>query len=97
MTTFIIIVQTCIIAALIALMVLDRRSTARERAAILHEWRDERTELMNRVQHPQVFQPRPSDVRPQVHPPQDEPSDLADLARVGTVIPGDFFSGDSGA
>lgn len=108
MTTFIIIVQTCIIAALIVLQVLDRRtahqerdellrSNSVERALLLREWRDERTELMNRVQHPQVFQPRPSDVRPQVQTPQDEPSDLADLARVGTVIPGDFLDGDIGA
>lgn len=104
MTTFIIIVLTCIVIALLVTQYLERRAHARERGVLLAEqrderaetlaaWRDERTELMNRVQHPQVFQPRQSDVRAPVQTPSDEPSDLADLARVGGIVPGDFFEG----
>jgi hypothetical protein len=59
----------------------DRQAVDRDRALERAAWTDERQELLSRIQHPHI----PVMPKPKTQARAEEPSDVQELARVGTV------------
>jgi hypothetical protein len=61
-------------------------------------WREERSELLERIQRPERVPPSVSRRRRPAADEESRPSDLPQLARIGTVVPlQDAEAGEEGA
>jgi hypothetical protein len=77
--------EAVIIALLIGLIAVRERAHDQSRLEVDQAFRLERSELLTRIQHPQVYVPPAAD-RPAAPPPH---RDLDEYERVGTITFGD--------
>ena len=86
--TYVALALIATIIVMAALFAVRERDHGRVLQGLLEQHRDERSEFINRLQFPKIYQPTPTQQarpRPDVIPN----SDLPEMARVGTVILGE--------
>lgn len=75
-----------LVVVIVALAAFDRARVDTDRAAEREQWAIERSELLTRIQRPELLRlrPRSTDTEPAVFEP---PADLVEYRKVGAVMP----------